>query len=69
MLTGPGKFDRVSRNVPSRHSDIKKRTRLFPVAPDLDFAYPPASAILRQSAAGAFSLPPVQVPSGPKILW
>src|ERR1022692_2465265 len=64
--------------------DIEERASLLAVAPDLDLrnervcspspqiSISPrssASATLRHSAAGAFSLPPAHVPSGPKILW
>ena len=50
--------------------DIKERAGLRAVAPDLDLAAViGARATLRQIAAGAFSLPPSQVPSGPKMLW
>ena len=51
--------------------DVAERARLLSVAPDFD-RRPPSSfawAILRHSAAGAFSRPPSQVPSGPKMLW
>ena len=52
--------------------DVAERARLLAVAPDLDLVVRPVSfavAILRQSAAGAFSRPPSHVPSGPKMLW
>jgi hypothetical protein len=43
--------------LPSPHISISR----FPVSL--------AIAILRHIAAGAFSRPPSQVPSGPKMLW
>ena len=45
--------------------DIEERSRLLAVAPDLHLSASLASATLRQSAAGAFSRPSFQAPSGP----
>ena len=52
-------------------ADVAEAARLLAVAPDLDLriAGQLARATLRHSAAGAFSRPPVHVPSGPKMLW
>ena len=69
ILTGPSKFGtRQAKRAFNAFVDIEERARLLPVAPDLDLAIVARMATLRQIAAGAFSLPPVQVPSGPKIL-
>ena len=48
--------------------DVHEGAGLFSIAPDLDLDCLPeclASMTLRQTAAGAFSRPPVHVPSGP----
>ena len=67
--TGSGKtlaaflwgLDRLVTEPPP--DDKSARTRLVYLSPLR------ALATLRQIAAGAFSRPPFQVPSGPKILW
>ena len=71
ILTGPAKSERVSRQRAFQALvDVEERARLQSVAPDLDLAAVSAlRATLRQIAAGAFSLPPFHVPSGPKMLW
>ena len=69
MFTGPSKRERISRIVPSMHSDTYRKDLVCLPSPQISIARPfGVIAILRHSAAGAFSRPPSQVPSGPKIL-
>lgn len=55
----------VARGVQAIFND-----RVCCPSPQISISSPSlASATFRQMAAGAFSLPPVHVPSGPKMLW
>ena len=53
---------------PCTQSSMYMKLRVCSPSPQISISWLPeieASAILRQTAAGAFSRPPVQVPSGP----
>src|ERR1022692_1637825 len=66
----PGEF-RVNQAADTLEAfiDIEERAVCSP-SPQISISpRSSASATLRHSAAGAFSLPPAHVPSGPKMLW
>src|SRR5206468_2581377 len=66
MFAGPASEDAVSRTMPSTMSSTYVYERIAVPSPHTSIVPPSvASATLRQMAAGAFSRPPVQVPSGP----
>src|SRR5947208_14509669 len=66
MFVGPSRSDRVSLRMPSTMSSTYVYDRIAVPSPHTSMVPPTgASATLRQMAAGAFSRPPVQVPSGP----
>ena len=70
MLTGPMNSPSIILRVASMHSSMNRKERVCRPSPHTSMV-PPSSgrrATLRQIAAGAFSFPPSQVPSGPKIL-
>jgi len=70
MFTGPVKLDSTSRRIPSIHSSTIRKDRVCSPSPHSNISPPSdVSATLRQSAAGAFYLPPRHVPRVPKMLW
>ena len=69
MLIGTCTSDCTNLEIPSRHSSIyRKGLILFPVLYTSMWSTSVASATFLQIAAGAFSLPPENTPSGPNIL-
>jgi len=68
-LNGPVWLERIRVRVPSVHSSMYRNERVCSPSPQISISPFLDSATLRQIAAGAFSLPPAQVPSGPNMLW
>jgi hypothetical protein len=68
-FTGPLKSELTNLRIPSIHSSIYRKLRVWSPVPHTSIVPPScASNTFLQRAAGDFSFPPFHVPSGPKIL-